>query len=103
MTRRKRTGQTPTASPDPCLEDVSRACAVDYHPALRLRFGPTHGRGRALERGSERECWGVSFTQPIEDTCHSLPETGPWILLSYSSANCPLVQRGATLASSDVC
>jgi hypothetical protein len=31
---------------------------------------------RALDRGSERERWGVEVAPSVEDTCHSLPK-GP--------------------------
>ena len=38
-----------------------------------------------------------------EDTCHSFRETGPWILLTVTSAGCPFVQLGVPLATADVC
>ena len=66
----------------------------------RCRGAP---RGQALDQGSEREHWGVPLAWGAEDTCHSFRETGPWILLTVTSAGCPSVQLGVPLATSDVC
>ena len=66
----------------------------------RCRGAP---RGQALDQGSEREHWGVPLAWGAEDTCHSFRETGPWILLTVTSAGCPFVQLGVPLATADVC
>ena len=60
-------------------------------------------RGLALDQGSERAHWGVPLAWGAEDTCHSFRETGPWILLTVTSAGCPFVQLGVPLATADVC
>jgi hypothetical protein len=90
-------------NPTPC-------CAYPWHyGSLRLprcvsRCNCAVCHGQALERGPERERWGVCFTQRVEDTCHSLLEMGPWI--PHHCRRVPRCQQSRgiiTLALSDVC
>ena len=48
----------------------------------------------ALDRCSERERWWVEVAPSVEDTCHSLPETGPRIIIISDSGS---LQSGAAV------